>query len=367
MSEVEQRLSSALSAVRSYLEAKLVKDAVVAAEKAVEIAHELGRDHPRYVEAARIAALAYGLAENPGMATRYLRQAAASAEKQHDYPQERLGSLRFELARAELDRGNQAEAAAELDRAIPLLQSDRDKRDAEARQAMFLRVALCMISGDAKDEVDTHVARLRDWLAPVFADEAEGSADKRALAEHEMVTALASSARLKVAQGRHEAAEKALVEAFERAERHMVGAVRPNPHLLGLVSEIYKELRRATKHQGAEASTEIRAALRASAERAERLFWAELRVVVADAQKTHGWTDAAVARKIEPVLHDGKLAADLGRHPLLHGMAEVLGRNAAKGTHLRDKGPDELRHVMRGDKPLASALDVMESAGLLDI
>jgi len=362
MSEIDERLASALSAVRSYLEAKLVSDAVVAAEKAVAIAHELGRDHPKYVEAARIAALAYGLDQNPGMSTRYMRQAVASAAMQPDYPAERLGSLRFELARAELDRGNQSEAIAELDRAIPLLQTDREKRDPEARQAMFLRVALCMITGDAKDEVDAHVDRLRTWLEPIFIS-VTATENEKALAEHDMVTALSSAARLKVAQARYAAAEGALVEAFERMERHMVGADRPNVHLLGLVSDVYKEFSRAKKGD----VTPTSPALVEAAKRAEKLFWAQLRAVVDHARTSLGWSEADIAKRLEPALREGDLSQDLARHPLLQAMAEVLTRHATKGTHLREKGPDELRHVMRGDKPLAAALDAMEAAGAMDV
>ncbi|HVK63986.1 MAG TPA: hypothetical protein VM694_05915 [Polyangium sp.] len=366
MSDVESRLSSSISAVRSYLEAKLLGEAVVASEKAMEIAHELGREHPRYVEAARIAALAYALDNNAGMSARYQRLAIASAERQSTYPKDRLGSLHFDLARAELDRGRQEEASAELEAAIPLLCENRADRDAEARQAMFLRVALCMVAGDPKEEIDALVGRLRAWLEPVFEDP-EATADTKALAEHDMVTSLCSSARLKIAQRRWDRTEAALLEAFERAERHMLTADRPNPHLLGLVSEVYKEMRRASKDESAAIRTRAESLLGPAAERAERLFWAQLRVVVVDAQKGLGWSEKQIARLLEPALHEGDLVADLNRHPLLHGLTEVLGRHAAKGTHLREQGPDELRHVMRGDKTLAAAIDVMEAAGLSDV
>jgi len=366
MSDVETRLNSAISAVRSYLEAGLVSEAVVAAEKAMEIAHELGREHPRYVEATRIASLAYALANNAGMSARYMRQGIAAAERQPEYPKDRLGALHFELARSELERGNQDTAAVELDAAIPLLCLDRAARDAEARQAMFLRVALCMISGDPKDEMDGMVDRLRTWLEPVFEDP-EATANTKALAEHDMVTSLCSSARLKIAQRRWDRVEAVLLEAFERAERHMLTADRPNPHLLGLVSEVYKEMRRGSKDDGPARRTRQESLLGPAAERAERLFWAQLRVVVMDAMKVHGWTEADIARMLEPAMHEADLSPDLKRHPLLHGLAEVLGRHSQKGTNLRDKGPNELRLVMRGEKPLKTAIDAMEAAGLSDV
>ncbi|MRG94270.1 hypothetical protein [Polyangium spumosum] len=366
MSDVEARLQSALAAVRSYLEAKLVAEAVLASERAMEIAHELGRPHPRYVEAARIAALAYALDNNAGMSARYQRLAITSAEQLPSFPKDKLGSLHFDLARAELDRGRQEEATAALEAAIPLLCQSRADRDAEARQAMFLRVALCMVSGDPKEEMDALVGRLRTWLEPVFEDP-EATADTKALAEHDMVTALCSSARLEIAKRRWDRAEAALLEAFERAERHMLTADRPNPHLLGLVSEVYKEMRRASKEESSALRARAESLLGPAAERAERLFWAQLRVVATDAQKTLGWSDAYIAQLLEPALHDAELAADLGRHPLLHGLTEVLSRHAAKGTHLRDQGPNELRRVMRGDKALGAAIDVMEAAGLSDV
>jgi len=365
-SEIEARLSSALSAVRAYLEAKLVTDAVSAAEKGVAIAHELGREHPKYVEALRIAALAYALDQNTGMSTRYMRQAVSAAEKQTAYPKERLGSLRFELCRAELDRGNRDAAADELDKAIPELQTDRDKRDAEARQAMFLRVALCMISGDPKDEVDTFLERLRAWLTPIFTSETRTANDK-ALAEHDMVTALSSAARLKIAQRRYEQAEAVLLEGFERAERHIRDADRPNPHLLGLVTEVYKELRQHTKAEPEAVRSRPDKHLRPAAIRAEKLFWSELRVALEDARKQFGWSEVEAARKIEPALRDGDLTSDLAKHTRLFGMIEVLGRQATKGTNLRDRGSDELRRVMRGEKPLAEALDALEAVGLMDV
>ena len=365
MTELEKHVRSGIAGVRTYLEAKMTADAVVAAERLMESAHEIGREHPLYVEAARAASLAYAYDRNPGMAARYMHQAVAAADRQASYPKDRRGMLHLECARAALEGSDMAEASLELDQAITLLKTSRETSDAEARGAMLLRIALCEATGDIRSEVLPQLQQLRDWLAPVYTNP-ESKPEEKAIADHDLVSALCVTARLLASKQQFDMAVSLVGEAYTRAENYRLTLGREHPFLLGLVNEAHKDVRRFCRGESAEVRAKVDV-LHTQAEHAEALFWQGLRQTLGEAQGREGLSDAAIAALLEPSLHSGELSAKWASSPSLLAHLEVLVRHSVTGSFLREVGAEVLRHVERGDKTLADGLSAMQAASLLDV
>lgn len=366
MTELEKRVQSGIAGIRAYLDAKLTGEAVTAAERLMELAHELGRDHPLYVEAARAASLAYAFDRNPGMSARYMHQAVAAADHQPAYPKDRRGHLHLECARAALEGGELSEAVSELDQAIDLLIETRKESETEARSALLLRLSLLEATGDPRSEMATQLHRLRDFLAPIYTNP-ESSALNKALADHDMVSGLCVSARLAGQKAQWDLAISLLSEAYARAEAYVRARGSKHPHLFALVNEVHKDLRRVCRGESTEVRNKVDSALHPLALQAEKLFWNGFREALEEARAGEGFTDQEAATLLEQALRERTFPEALAAYPAFWAHAEVLLRHALTGTHLHTCAAEELRHVMRGDKPLANAIVAMEEAGLLDV